>query len=278
MSEPTAPPNEASITESIKLAAAFDKILKTNYGHCIAPEPYISKSGFGRHIDAFLGGGFTSSLPILFSSSPESGKSTAAFQFAKSFQVNNPNSVVVYLDVENAASASDVNSAITGRIEVFGIDKAKFLYKPLVVTLEQVFQVIEELVELKKKLENATGNEYRLLFIWDSLAATPLNKETIVDDPNQVIGLRARLLTHLLNKHKSMFLMNKVTLVIIDQVRSNIQITSQFAPKDEKGVGTFSSNYKAASNINALQHAVSQWIFFSKGKNLYPNDGLALDG
>lgn len=36
-----------------------------------------------------------------------------------------------------------------------------------------------------------------------------------------------------------MFLMNKVTILIIDQIRSNIQIQSQFAPRDEKGVGSF---------------------------------------
>ena len=110
-----------------------------------------------------------------------------------------------------------------------------------------------------------------------SLAATPLAKETVVEDPNQVIGLRARILTHLLNKYKSMFIMNRITLLIIDQVRSNIQIESRFAPANEKTVGTF-TNLKAATNVNALQHSISQWLFFSKKTSLFPNDGLGLDG
>jgi RecA/RadA recombinase len=268
---------EASVLESAKLAKAFDMILAKNYGHNVAPAPYLTPSGFGRHVDSVLGGGLTSSLPILFTSSPESGKSTAAFQFCSNFQRSHPNSVIVYLDVETAASGGGINDNITSRVEVFGINKEKFLYRPLVITLEEVFQLINDLVEIKKKLENATGNEYQVLFIWDSLAATPLNKETQTDDPNQVIGLRARILTHLLSKYKSMFIMNRITLVIIDQIRSNIQITSPFAKKDEKGVGTF-TNFKAASNINALQHSISQWIYFSKKTSLFPNDGLMLDG
>ncbi len=158
---------EQSILEAQKLTKAFDSILQKNYGANIAPSPYISNSGLGRHTDALLGGGFTSSLPILFTSSPESGKSTLAFQFSASFMKMHQNAVVVYLDIENAASANCINDAITGRIEVFGIDKSKFLYKPLVITLEAVFQLIEELVEIKKKLEGHTKNEYKILFIWD---------------------------------------------------------------------------------------------------------------
>ncbi len=93
-------------------------------------------------------------------------KSTAAFQFAANFQKAHADSVVIYLDVENAAAAAD-ESNIMSRIETFGIDRSKFLYKPLVVHLEQTFDLIESLVGIKKKLEDATGNEYKVLFIWD---------------------------------------------------------------------------------------------------------------
>jgi RecA/RadA recombinase len=264
--------------ESKKLATAFNALLNRDFGHCIAPKPYITSSGFGRHVDALIGGGFTSSLPIMFSSSPETGKSTLAFQFASSFQKVHPNSVIVYLDVENAASANDVNSQITGRVKVFGLDESKFLYKALVITLEEVFQLIEKLVEMKKALEQSKGREYQCLFIWDSLASTALSKELATENPNEVIGLRARLLTHLLARYKPIFLMNRITLVMIDQVRSNIQITSQFAPKDEKGVGIFGSNLKAASNVNSLQHNISQWLYFSKREALYPSADMGVDG
>lgn len=260
-----------------KLASAFEALIARDFGQTIAPSPYITPSGFGRHCDAFLGGGFTSSIPILFTSTPESGKSTAAFQFAANFQKHNPNSVVVYLDIENAAAAND-QSTIMSRIDTFGIDRSKFLYKPLVSHLEQVFELIESLVNIKKKLEDQTGEEYNVLFIWDSLAATPLAKEIQVDDPNQVIGLKARILTHQLAKHKATLLMNKITLLIIDQIRSNIQIQSPYAARDEKGVGGFGPSHKAATNVNALQHAIGQWLFLSKREVLNPMIDLGVDG
>ena len=250
--------DEKVLIASSKLCQAFDALVKRDYGTCIAPTPYITPSGFGRHTDCFLGGGFTSSIPVLLTSAPECGKSTAAFQFAANFQKANPNSVVVYLDIESAAAAIDEGN-ISNRIDTFRIDRSKFLYKPLVTSLEQVFELIDALVGIKKKLEEHTGSEYRVLFIWDSLASTALGKELIVSDPNSVIGAKARMLTHLLAKNKAMFLMNKVTLMMIDQVRSNIQIQNPYAPRDEKGVGTFSNNFKSATNVNALQHNLGQF-------------------
>jgi hypothetical protein len=86
------------------------------------------------------------------------------------------------------------------------------------------------------------------------------------------------MLTHLLAKNKAMFLMNKITLLIIDQVRSNIQIQNPYAPRNEKGVGDFGPNFKAATNVNALQHNLGQWIFLSKREVLYPGTGLGIDG
>jgi len=262
---------------SAKLTTAFEQLINRDYGQCIAPPPYVTPSGFGRHIDVFLGGGFTSSLPILFTSTPESGKSTAAFQFAANFIKTHENAVVVYLDVENAAAAID-QSNIMSRIDTFGIDRTKFLYKPLVTTLEQVFELIQSLVEIKKKLEEHAKAEYQVLFIWDSLASTSISKETQVDDPNSVIGLKARMITHLLAKYKAMFLMNKVTTLIIDQVRANIQIQNPYAPRDEKGVGSFGASHKAATNVNSLQHSIAQWLFLSKKEILHPGDGLGVDG
>lgn len=260
-----------------KLATAFEQLIMRDYGHCVAPAPYITSSGFGRACDCFLGGGFTSSLPILFTSTPESGKSTAAFQFAANFLKSHTNAVCVYLDVENAAATVDETNVMS-RIDTFGIDRSKFLYKPLVTTLEQVFALIESLVNIKKKLEEHSGSEYKVLFIWDSLASTSISKEIQVDDPNSVIGLKARMLTHLLAKYKSMFLMNRVTILVIDQVRANIQIQNPYAPRDEKGVGSFGASHKAATSVNSFQHSVSQWVFLSKREVLNPGDGLGVDG
>jgi predicted ATP-dependent serine protease len=89
-----------------KLGEAFDKIIERDFGHLMAPEPIVTPFGV-QHLDALLGGGIVSSDPILFSSTPETGKSTLAFQFSKAFQMLYPNSVVVYLDIEGSGNKKE---------------------------------------------------------------------------------------------------------------------------------------------------------------------------
>lgn len=48
------------------LKQAFDKIITNKFTHAVAPEPYMTKFGI-RHFDAILGGGFSSSMPLMFS-------------------------------------------------------------------------------------------------------------------------------------------------------------------------------------------------------------------
>lgn len=54
------------------LTQEFDKILKKNYGTTIVPPPTITPFGI-RPLDAILGGGLGSNMPVQFSSTPESG-------------------------------------------------------------------------------------------------------------------------------------------------------------------------------------------------------------
>lgn len=72
--------------------------------------------------------------------------------------------------------------------------------------------------------------------------------------------------------------MERVTFIIIDQVRSNIQIESPWAKaSNEKSVGTF-GNYKSATAVAAFQHNVRQWIFLSRGASIKPSDPMQVDG
>jgi len=66
--------------------------------------------------------------------------------------------------------------------------------------------------------------------------------------------------------------------MLIDQVRSNIQIETPWAKAgQEKSVGTF-GNYKAATAVAALQHHLRQWLFLSRGAMLKNSDPLQVDG
>ncbi len=275
---------DLDIDYSSQLKTAFDKLLQTKYGNCLAPPPIITPFNI-RHLDAILGGGLSSSSPVVFSSTPETGKSTLAFQFASIFQKVHKNSVIMYLDVEGA---SNVENSIyfENRMQTFNIDESRFSYCPNVMDLKQVFSSIDEMIKLKHNYENLIRNkkeaitkdfEMRLLIVWDSIAATPSSKDATSSDVNETIGFKARELTYFINKYKQALMMNKVNFLIIDQVRSNMKIAGPFQQQDEKSTGDF-KNYKSATNVAALHHAVKQWLYFSKGTNISPADPLGIDG
>ncbi len=257
------------------LTKAFDITLQKKYGSYIPPNPCITPLGI-KHLDALLGGGITSSCPVAFSSTPETGKSTCSLYLCSQFLKIHENSCVIYLDTESAAGGESKD--IEDRIETFGIDRERFLYKPFVMNVKEIFEVIEQLADLKKQMEVKTQKEYDILVVWDSIAATPSSKDLNAEDPNEVIGYKARELTFQLTKAKQFLAMHRITFIVIDQVRANMQIKAPWqAATDEKTVGTF-GNFKSATNVSALQHNVRQWLWLSKGVQLKPTDPLGVDG
>lgn len=256
------------------LKTGFDRILTAKYGACIPPASYTTSTGI-RTLDAIIGGGFTSSAPIAFSSTPETGKSTIALQLSSMFLNLNPDSAVCYIDTESASN--DKTPDIEDRIVTFGIPRERFLYKAMMLDVFQVFEAIKSLIGVKKEMEEKTKREYKVMVILDSIAAVSSSKDAEADDVNKTIGFKARELTFQLSKCKQDLAMNRVVFVVIDQIRANMQIQSKFQTADEKGVGTF-GNYKSATNVSSLQHNFRQWFWLSKGKVLSPTDSLRVDG
>ena len=62
--------NQATQDAAEALAAAFDKLTIEKYGALNPPPPYMTPTGI-RPLDALLGGGLASSMPIAFSSTAE---------------------------------------------------------------------------------------------------------------------------------------------------------------------------------------------------------------
>jgi len=263
--------NKPNIAKLLK--TGFERLLTAEFGSSIAPPSYTTPTGI-KTIDVLLGGGLGSSLPIMISATPETGKSTCAFAWARKFQDTYEDSVVVYLDIEGASEVSEENS----RISTFNIDLDRFMYMPAVLDIKQVFECIVKMADVKKQFEEKTNKEFKVMIIWDSLASTPSSKDADTEDHNSVIGFRARELTHQLNHNKSLLVMSKITLLIVDQVRSDLQIQSRFAPTVEKTAGQFGGGFKSASNIAALAHNLKQWIYMSKGKELIPSTDMGVDG
>jgi len=115
-------------------------------------------------------------------------KSTFAFQFSKMFQTVYQNSIIVYLDIEGAANTSSKTNNYS-RMEIFSIDGKRFRYEPVIVDIYEFFNMIETLVNIKKSFEEKLKKEFKIMIIWDSIAATPCSKLNEVDDPNRIIGV-----------------------------------------------------------------------------------------
>ena len=262
------------------MGTAFEHVITTTYGYARAPKPYITPFGI-QHLDALLGGGIISSAPVVLSSTPETGKSTFAFQFAKTFQTLYPNSIIVYLDVEGAANASGTIGADglannSSRMQIFCIDEKRFRYEPIIIDIYGFFDMIESLVNIKKAFEEKLQKEFKIMIVWDSIAATPCSKLAEVTGPDRIIGLKARQLSFCIEKYAPLLAYNRITFLTIDQVRANLQLEGQYVAK-EKSVGTW-NDYKAASSIIAFNHKVGQWLFLSRKTAINPSDGMGISG
>ncbi len=171
-----------------KLGEAFNVLIEKNFGTKIAPKPIMTPFGI-KPLDALLGGGLVSSAPVMLSSTPETGKSTTGFQFAKVFQEMYPNSVVVYLDIEGSGNVSESTEFQISRMDSFNLDPQRFKYEPIMLNVLEVFEMVETLVNIKRQFEEKLQQEFYVLIIWDSIAATPSSKVDDADNPNSVIGV-----------------------------------------------------------------------------------------
>jgi len=159
----------------------MEKHISNKFGQSIPPPPYITPFGI-KTVDALLGGGIQSSAPISISSTPETGKTTMCLQFAASFQRQYEDCMVVNINVEEASGGDHnvyhVNTtledayhqSIVDRISNFGIDVNRFINKPVELNIKEVFDLMGDLVTIKRNIQNAQQKEWKMLIIWDSIA------------------------------------------------------------------------------------------------------------
>lgn len=256
-----------------KLSIAFNRLIQKKYGAILPPQSIITPIGI-KHLDALLGGGFSSSLPVMISSTPESGKSTVAFQFSSSFISYRPNSVAVYIDVETASN-NESQFQLEDRITTLGINPEHFTYQPLVGDIPTVFNLVNELITTKTMFEEKTGQNLNLCIILDSLASLNCSKDVSAVAPKEIIGYKANELGLYIAKIKPLLAMHNITFICIDQIRSNFKL--EMYARNEKTVGEF-GNVKAATSVASLHHNLKQWLFLSKSETLLKTGPFGIDG
>ena len=176
-------------------------------------------------IDAILGGGFGIGALSIIVGQPGSGKSMLAIQtlaqgekqFAET--KTDPGLMGFFLDSEEATTAI--------RLRNLGVKRPK-IYTD--VTVEKVFKLVEGLSVFtkEKKLTNPS------IVVWDSIANTLSQKERETDDPNTVIGYKARLLSILVPKYVAKCAQNRICLLAVNQLRDVIALGQFAPPKDLK--------------------------------------------
>ena len=141
------------------------------------------------------------------------GKSTMAIQLIR--QAIAMDVWVVLIDVEGTAQGS--------KMERMGVDTSKVLIKeaskkdPEGLSIESIGETIESAIELLAK------HDEPVLFIWDSVGAS-ISRKTMADDfDSERPGVQAKAITKVIQKVAPQFTTSNSALLILNQVRSNIQ-------------------------------------------------------
>lgn len=176
-----------------ELASSFDDFTMDRYGMLNPPSPYVTPTNI-RPLDSLLGGGLASSMPVAFSSTPETGKSSIAFQFAKQFLKYHENGIVVYFDIESTASDLEIGKDIViyqeSRSETFGLDDdPRFRYNRRPFTIKDFFEYLEGLLERKRDIQSKTGSEVKILFIVDSITALSYSRLDAAEEFDKIPGI-----------------------------------------------------------------------------------------
>jgi RecA/RadA recombinase len=196
-------------------------------------------------VDAILGGGFVIGALNIIVGQPGSGKSMLAIQTLGQGQRQYGGKMLGgFLDSEHATTSL--------RLWNLGVRYPK-LRPYSEITVEKVFKFIEGLSVFKreKKLTDTPS-----VVVWDSIANTLSAKEIETEDPNKVIGYKARLLSILIPKYVAQCAKHNICFLAVNQLRDVLKIDRFAPPKDLK----FMSASKDMPGGNILKYNAFQLI------------------
>jgi len=159
-----------------------------------------------RWLDSIICRGKLAGIPVgkitEIAGLPSTGKSYMAAHIAANAQKMGMD--VIYFDSESAIDPDFLQKV--------GVDLDRFGYVQA-TTVEYVLSSIEDLMD--------SGN--KLLFIWDSLAHTPNDKDVESNfDPQSSIALKARVLAYGMQKLTVPLANTQCTFLVLNQLKTNI--------------------------------------------------------
>lgn len=164
-------------------------------------------------LDTVLGGGFAVGGFAIIVGTPGSGKSMLVAQAYGSGQlIYGKDMLGGFLDSEEAMTKL--------RLYTLGIQNPPI--EPYTnITVEKVFQLLEGICLFKEKKDII---DIPSMVIWDSIANTLTQKEIEAEDPNVVIGYKARFLSLLIPKYVAKCSQYNICFLAVNQLRDDIQI------------------------------------------------------
>lgn len=195
--------------------------------------------------DAILGGGFAVGTLGIIVGQPGSGKTMLAIQTLGQGQKKyNGQLLGGFLDSEEATTSI--------RLSNLGVRYPKM--NPYTdITVEKVFKFIEGLSVFKQQKDIV---ETPSVLVWDSIANTLSQKERETDDPNTVIGYKARLLSILVPKYLAKCAQNNICFLAVNQLRDVISLNQFAPPADLK----FMTSTKTMPGGNVLKYNAFQLV------------------
>lgn len=207
-------------------------------------------------VDAILGGGFVIGALGIIVGSPGCGKSMLAMQTLGQGQKKFKGDLLGgFLDSEKATTSL--------RLWNLGVRYPKL--RPYSdVTVEKVFKFIEGLCIFKREKKIV---ETPSVTVWDSIANTLSQKEIETDNPNEVIGYKARLLSILVPKYVAECARHNICFLAVNQLREVLNIGQFTAPKDLK----FMSASKDMPGGQILKYNANQLVEMNVKSVISPN-------
>jgi len=214
------------IQASKELNISLSSFLKNNFK---IEENQFSKKTISTGIDvldAIFGGGVGMGF-VQFVGPPGSGKSALVSKIIATGQRKYPgNFIAIYADSEVSMS--------TDRLAQLGVRYPKI--RPYTdITVEKVFKFVEALCSYKEN--NPQYLDYPSVIVWDSLANTLTEKGIETEDPNAILGEKARMLSFLLPKYVPKLEKYNISLLVINQLRDKIDMGYFKKPNELKYMG-----------------------------------------
>ena len=174
-------------------------------------------------LDAIMGGGFAIGALNIVVGAPGSGKTMLAIKALGEGQRQfNGKMLAGFLDSEQSTTKIRLANLGVNLPPIDPYDK---------ISVEKVFKFIEGLCLYKVDRDII---ETPSAVVWDSIANTLSQKEKETDDPNTVIGYKARLLSILVPKYVAKCAEHNICLIAVNQLREVLEM-GRFAPaKDLK--------------------------------------------